>query len=105
MYFALVPRVSVRTTPVPAVGPSFVKVTVKTIWSPSFALVAPEELVTTSSAGGPTIDPVTVAVLFAVLGSVVLASLLTEAVSEKPAPGVRVVGAETTRVKVKELPE
>ena len=70
--------------------------------SPSLAVAGPV-LVTARSAGGPTIDPVTVAELLAVLGSAVL--LLTEAVSEKFAPAARLVGAETTRVKVSELPE
>src|SRR5438445_517554 len=71
------------------------------MFPPSVA-VAGAVLATLRSAGGPTICPLTVAVLFAGLGSAVL--LLTEAVSEKFAPGASVAGAETTRVKLSRLP-
>ena len=60
-------------------------------------------LVTARSAGGPTMDPVIVAELFALLESADV--LLTDAVFEKFEPGVRLMGAETTRVKVSVLPE
>ena len=59
-------------------------------------------MATARSAGGPTIEPVTVAELFAGLGSAVL--VLTEAVSEKSDPGARLAEAETTRLKVSLLP-
>src|SRR6266849_443985 len=50
-----------------------------------------------------TIDPVTVAVLLAGLGSGLLA--VTEAVSLKLAPLLRLAGAKTITLKVSELPE
>src|SRR5207248_6633089 len=70
--------------------------------SPSLAEAGPV-LATARSAGGPTIDPLTVAELLAVLESLVL--LLTEAVSERSAPVLRLAGAETIRLGVCELRE
>src|SRR5258708_2482138 len=70
--------------------------------SPSLAVVRPV-LATARAEGWPTVEPGGVGELLAGLGSLVLP--VTDAVSEKLAPGARLAGAETTRLKVSELPE
>ena len=59
--------------------------------------------VTDKSASGPTMDPVTMAELFILLGSADV--LLTEAVFEKLAPADRLRDDETMRTKLSTLPE
>jgi hypothetical protein len=66
------------------------------------AVTEEEPLAVTARSALVVRDPLTVAVLLPVFGSVVL--LVTEAVSEKAAPFARLLGAETTTVKVSLLP-
>src|ERR1041385_5037053 len=61
-------------------------------------------MVTPRSAAAPATEPEAVAALLAEFGSVVLPLLLTDAVSEKFAPGLSELGAETTMVKISDDP-
>src|SRR5262249_37853832 len=104
LYVRLEGKVSASVTPEALPGPELVTVMLYVTVLPSLAEAGPETVTARSAlALVLTIDPLTVALLLAELGSGLLA--LTEAVSLKAAPLFRLEGAKTTTVKVSELPE